>query len=150
MLDQGYKPSNKFGEYQKRISEIQDEISKLDYFLEKDVKNDLITWSEKAKKERRAKGSGSKKKGGRASSKESKKDKAQVEKAESMTCCGQAIDKQEGESLLSNMPKYELIRKDPKFMIVENQDGKDKKINVCIRRLIARAAMLTDKDLLLL
>ena len=76
-MDKSYKPLAKFQEYEDRVPKLQEEIDFFDDFLDKGVTNDLITWSEKAKKERRGKNLSGKKKGGRASSKESKKEKAQ-------------------------------------------------------------------------
>ena len=49
---------------------------------------------------------------------------------------------------LSDMPNYTLFRKEPTDYIVETENGKDRRINIFIRRLVVRAALLTEKELI--
>lgn len=45
------------------------------------------------------------------------------------------------------MPKFTLFRQEPADYILETSNGKERRINVCIRRLVVRAAQLTEKQL---
>ena len=42
------------------------------------------------------------------------------------------------------MPAFTLFRKDDNDYITESINGKDVRVNVCLRRLVVKAAMLTD------
>ena len=55
--------THKYSEYRKLIPTATKELHMIDDFLWDGVQNELLTWSDKAKKDRRHKGSGSKKKG---------------------------------------------------------------------------------------
>ena len=126
---------------------MEEDLKFLDEFLNKGVPNDLITWSKKANERNR---SNSKKKKGKLLSKDTiKKDKKAVNDSIEKPSAGENCCKdkyiEEEEGLLSGLPKFTLFKKEDRDIINEMHMGKERKVNLCIRRLVARAAKLDEK-----